>query len=334
LLEITSGKMHDEALWDKKKKFKKGKWKDHKIDPKNQLTSGMYTITRMQHPPDYIVDCFGGRIYTAITSCPSMLRGFLRYKGRPLNFIDIKTSQLTLLNVLFDEEFYNLNSTKYESFRNYFQIISKHAKKHKNSDNEYLGEDREEEDEEEGKTSEVPYDRSFSNIIQKVVENGGISNLCQDEVRRYRYLLDNDIYTWLAGFMNKECEGSSLTFNRDDAKTEMMRIIFTSNKYFEQPAALSKRAFAKEFPTIYNLMRLIKMDDRKNLCAILQRIESFIMLQNVLPRIYHEHPDVYYSTIHDSVATLDEHIHIVQEIMIEEITNYTSFRPKLETKSY
>jgi len=60
-------------------------------------------------------------------------------------------------------------------------------------------------------------------------------------------------------------------------------------------------------------------------------MESYIMLDVVLKRIYRELPDVVAITIHDSIMTgvMTNNVEAVKTILIEEMTNFVGFRPNV-----
>jgi hypothetical protein len=120
-----------------------------------------------------------------------------------------------------------------------------------------------------------------------------------------------------------------MTFNKPKVKTMMFMIFFSSNRYIGQAKAEPKRRFKQVFPYTYEIFRLLKTSDYTALSRILQRIESECIIQNVVPRIAAERPDLPIFTIHDSVVTTVGNEQYVASIIREEIKRLTDLDAKL-----
>ena len=86
------------------------------------------------------------------------------------------------------------------------------------------------------------------------------------------------------------------------------------------------------FPSVFSLFKVIKEIDYKLLPIILQRIESYVMLEIVCKQISIEYPELYFTTLHDSIITTEGNEHIIEEILIREIKHLTGYEPKLGIK--
>jgi len=86
------------------------------------------------------------------------------------------------------------------------------------------------------------------------------------------------------------------------------------------------------FPEVYELFRLIQRFDYKLLPIILQRIESYLLLDQVAKTASNSLGAIPMFTIHDSILTLESHANSVKEIIIEQIKKFTGHKPKVELK--
>lgn len=87
------------------------------------------------------------------------------------------------------------------------------------------------------------------------------------------------------------------------------------------------QVFCQKFPSIARVFAYIKKDNHRNLAIILQRIESFLLLQLVCGRISKERPDVPLFTIHDNIVTTVGNETYVQSIMESELTKVMGAAP-------
>ena len=127
---------------------------------------------------------------------------------------------------------------------------------------------------------------------------------------------------------------------RDETKVQVLRILFARNRMPKDGINRKCRMiFKSKFPTVHKIFSKVRGRERgdkfhsfKRFAILLQRIEAFLMLDVILKRIYKELPGVVAITIHDSVLTgiLTNDINAVREIMVEELTKFTGFRPQIK----
>lgn len=121
----------------------------------------------------------------------------------------------------------------------------------------------------------------------------------------------------------------ALPFDKQKVKSMIFMIFFSHNRYMGQPKAEPKRRFKQFFPSTYEIFRLLKKSDYTALSRILQRLESMIVIQNVVPRVARERPDLPIFTIHDSVVTTEGNEQYIASVMIEEIKKLTGLDAQL-----
>ncbi|MCX7424649.1 MAG: hypothetical protein NTW96_03325 [Planctomycetia bacterium] len=101
---------------------------------------------------------------------------------------------------------------------------------------------------------------------------------------------------------------------RDEAKRRVMVVFFDkpwhSNAVSDVLEAL--------FPTVMETMRRIKRTDYRRLAHLAQRIENAFMFRRIVPRIIQERPDLFITTIHDSILTTVGTEDYIRETMRDE----------------
>jgi hypothetical protein len=117
-------------------------------------------------------------------------------------------------------------------------------------------------------------------------------------------------------------------FNKEKVKPMIFTILYSRNNYIGQPKAKPKKRFKEVLPCTYEVFRLLKLCDHTALSRILQKIESTVMIQNVVPRIANERPDLPVFTIHDSIVTTVGNEDYVARVINEEIKRITGLDAK------
>lgn len=72
------------------------------------------------------------------------------------------------------------------------------------------------------------------------------------------------------------------------------------------------------FPFVMDFLERAKRDDFRRLAHAAQRIESQFIFERVIPRVMAERPDLFVSTIHDSVLTTVGNEGHIRQIMLDE----------------
>jgi hypothetical protein len=181
-----------------------------------------------------------------------------------------------------------------------------------------------------GKVSWMTKDPAFAMLLQTLKVS-----LSQD-VRKYITLvISGQIYEYLMTEFLKQ----DLELNRNDTKRQMLRILFARNRSPKDEINRKARQIFKNcFPTVHRIFSKIrgtekgnKFQNFKRFAILLQTIESYLVLDVILKRIYKELPGTIAITIHDSIMTgvLTNNVSEVNKIMVEELTKFVGFAPKL-----
>lgn len=237
------------------------------------------------------------RFHSNLTSLPEKLREFITYAGEDLVSIDITNSQPYLSIALFNPSFYdNSNSTIPLTL---FTIYS---------------------------CSLLELSAQFfpPPMLQEILQETE-----NQDVKHYVDLVTNGlIYEYLAEEIKDELGIECKT--RKEIKEVIFTVLFTGNQFIGQHEAGPKRVFKDRFPTVYKIFSLIKKEDKTNLPKLLQRIESYIILDRVCKKIAEERPYLPIFTIHDSVITTVGNEGYIEAIMREELTLCIGYKPSLK----
>ena len=84
----------------------------------------------------------------------------------------------------------------------------------------------------------------------------------------------------------------------------------------------------------YTNTQKLKKKDRKGLACLLQRMESFMVIEVICRRIAREKPKLPIFTIHDSIVTTKGNEGYVRNVMEEELEQFVGIKPHLKTKEW
>ncbi len=244
------------------------------------------------------------RLHTNITNLYSPLRNFITYGDLKLVNIDIKNSQPYLSSLLMESEFYDI-SKKSENYLNLNEIY------------QYTP------------PSKFPTltHSSINNIITYIMSEEYSETRTVKGFSEYkRVVKKGKIYEWI---QNEYFIRTGIKIvNRQQLKEIIFIVLFTDNRFIGQKEAFAKRIFKTIFPSTYKLFSLLKKKDKTVLPRLLQTIESYIILNKIVPRIGIERPDMPIFTIHDSIVCPVGNEVYVKAVMQEEFTKMIGYPPK------
>jgi hypothetical protein len=159
----------------------------------------------------------------------------------------------------------------------------------------------------------------------------------KEDVKKYISLvISGQLYEYLMQEFSKE--GMNLT--RSETKIQVLRILFARNRMPKDEVNRKARQIFKDgFPTVHRIFSKVRGSEKgdkfqnfKRFAILLQRIESYLMLDVILKRIYKELPGTIAVTVHDSIMTgiLTNNLDAVKKIMIDEFTFFIGFAPKIQ----
>ncbi len=180
------------------------------------------------------------------------------------------------------------------------------------------------------KASIFTENRAFAMLLQslKVSQN--------EDVKTYISLVVNGTFY---EYLMQAFAAEGLHLDRSETKRQVLRILFARNRTpKDETNRKARQIFKKRFPTVHRIFSKVrgnspgdKFTSFKRFAILLQRMESYLLLDVVLKRIYRELPGTIAITIHDSIMTgiLTNSVADVKRILIEELTNFVGFRPNV-----
>jgi len=301
--------------------------------PDDQRFSATYSIEALSNFDwNMSIDDFGFRFHTTFSNMSSFIRPFIKYKGQNLVSIDIGNCQPYLSLRLLDRSFYELQKKFSEgAFCDLITIYDLYSVK---ECKRIINIKRERERKEESKGDTLMLEDSLQ---------------CSDmqDVNLYRNLvLENKLYDFLK--QEFETRLGKKYAKPKDVKGDVYHLYFSRNEQYGQNYRYynekknrwyvidtrTKVIFNELFPTVYNIFYRIKSGpDKKDytlLAKLLQAIESYLVLKVICKRISIERPDVFFTTIHDSICTTEENEAYVTSVMHEELTKAIGYPPTLK----
>jgi hypothetical protein len=118
--------------------------------------------------------------------------------------------------------------------------------------------------------------------------------------------------------------------SRDKIKDAVFKLIFLNDKKWRSKPSSFKKLFVEVFPNIYGLFVIIKKKNYNSLAILLQRIESYIVIDVICREIAKINPDIPLFTIHDSIATTEECSELVCSIMKDKLKSFIGVSPTLK----
>jgi hypothetical protein len=260
----------------------------NKVPKRNKRLKAEYLIDKLANKRFYYsIDENVGRFHSSLTNLKKEFRNYITYNGQRLVNVDIKNSQPLFSTILFNKDFY---SKKGLFNIHYIPSISNTLSNNIHSLND------------------------ITIMIVKRLEKDG-----NQDIKKYiDFVNSGAFYKEIYNYMYPQQQ-----FDKKVAKVMFFKIYFSKNRSMKGRSKEPKRRFKKFFPSTYEVFRLLKLCDHTALSRILQRIESIIMIQNVIPRIAQERPDLPVFTIHDSVVTTVGNEDYVARVINEETKRIT-----------
>lgn len=248
------------------------------------------------------------RLNSVLTQMKKELRSYLLINNNPVAEVDISGSHLYVLAGILNEDFFTSTTDEFSLYTIYNELYCKLY----NSNS----------------------DKSISSIINTYINNNNILPppfMCgtfEKEIKQYKELFDgNDIYENI----NQVVFYGTKT--RKQVKDGMMNFL-NQNKFRNNIEFISE--IKKHFPYINDFIENIqKLSTHKSCIAILlQRVESYLLLQVGCRELLKQIPDLCYFTIHDSVAVEESKAPKVMEILQRVISEKTGVPIKFKVKQF
>lgn len=275
------------------------------VDPVEQYNQRVNTIARLAgRELNALLDQAGGRLHSTLTNMSSVLRPYVYAKGQgQLVSLDLANSQPFLLNLLLNPAFYDpaLQSpeAKHVSVRGRltWEREWKGIKERKGV---------------KGKDVDI--------MLVKVLHEAD-----QQELDKFRaWTSSGQFYQQLREAMAEMGEEEAeLAATPGSVKELIFLVLFSKNKY----STPGKRAFAKLFPTVDKVVRLLKKGDHTALPRLLQTIEARLLLLRIGYQVAKALPQMPMLTVHDSLVVPLPYADQVQRLMEKELAAQVGVAP-------
>ena len=243
------------------------------------------------HEYNLSVDRTSGRFHSPLTRLKSELRKFVTYNGKKLISLDLKNSQPFLSLVFTDIGLFRKNNVK--------DIISKYNKNFVSIKRDY-------------NNNPIPSPHLIK-LEQTIIESSKSFDMAE-----YREAVSNGRFYEHWAVISGKYGYSIHGLNRDpraEAKEEIFQILFSPNTSISGNEDI--RLFSTLHDTIYDIFRLVKQGNghHNTLACTLQFIESQLIIHGVCKTVAENNPEIPLFTIHDSIATTEEYVDYVQQVM-------------------
>ena len=242
----------------------------------------------------YGVSPSNNRYNTILTSAPKVLRSYLTLNDRGIVEVDMMTSQPYLLSTILNEKFekgteqgYNLK-TIYPSLLSLFELRRK----------------------------------VLSGLGLRIHEFFGCPFL-ENDIELIKYFCDIDFTQDF--YENVVDLGLELNIEttRERVKKTIMNYLFNYNKNYRnnsQVIQILDIKYRGMFELIDSFHTFYKS---KEFALLLQRVESYLVLRNVVPKILIHNNHIPVFTIHDCIITSPQYVEEVRDIMSNTISSIT-----------
>ncbi|UEG49832.1 hypothetical protein LK994_14420 [Ferruginibacter lapsinanis] len=151
-----------------------------------------------------------------------------------------------------------------------------------------------------------------------------------------KHVVNGTFYEYLIPIFEKEGALSSCkTENekRDKVKKIVLTLFFDNdNKVYNRKEGSATQIFKRKFLTISKLFEFIKKENYRNLAIVLQRIESYLILERICKRVNKEKPDLALFTIHDSIITTLGNESYIKSVMEDELRKAIGAAPQFSVE--
>jgi len=271
-------------------------------DPHRQFSASELNINKIAAGDFSLsIDKSVHRLHSTLSNLRSALRNCLTYNGLTLVSIDIKNCQPFLSTHLLNPFFWETKDSKYNKSRLLFinELSKELLLNIFNSTSLY----------------------SFIMLCKRYKRSN------YSDFHKYRKIVnEGTLYEFLT---EKFSELGIHYVDRKSVKAAVFQILFTDNRFLGQKDAQPKRLFKNIFPNVYEIFSLIKRKNKTSLPRLLQRMESYLVLETITKRISEIYPEIPLFTIHDSIITTKGYENEVKEMINFGMIEKIGFAPKL-----
>ncbi len=275
------------------------------------------------------------RLNSSVTNLPKLLRPFLLCNGAPMECVDVSSSQPYILSSVMNVKFFNDCNNGYNLSTIYPELYKILVDKIKDTSITYSD------------NIDILYYSSNTGYTNSFISNVSDSSSfmwcnffstseleCINRYTQspfyldfYSYILDR-YYTY-----TNTPKSAAKKEDRENLKNTMMYVLF-EDKMNHRNNNLQIQKFQTVFPGVDSwINRMHKMIGKQRFSYLLQRAESYLLL-NVICREFNElHPNAPLLTIHDGVFTTSEYVQKLNGYVLRRLLEITGVVAGCKTKT-
>jgi hypothetical protein len=250
------------------------------------------------------------RLNSVFTNLPKVLRGFVICNGKLLHSVDISASQPYLLGKVMDSRFFNDTSNGFNLFSIYKEVYDILL------DNGYL--------------ISVP---SYPNSgMYPFMWSVFFTPKELDSILEYQQIpFLNDYYRYvISKGYDYQLTEQELLEKRNEFKKSTMYILFDDHKG-HRLVNQQVRLFKHVYPGVNKWLELShKVIGNREFSLIMQRCESWLLLNNVCRKFLNQYPNIPLFTIHDGLYTYKEYTPHLSSLILTICSEMVGVEPGLK----
>ena len=255
------------------------------------------------------------RFNSSITNLHRVFKNHLTYNEKQMVQVDIKSSQIYLLASILNYNFFKSNTDKS------FTTLINERNTNKENVIYYM-------------FSPLMHAQFSKSKGRRFQEN--LSSLLRErpidhnEFQKFREApFSEDFYSHL---FELEFHRQPNPLERDSVKSDIMYVLFEGNRNHRKRVQ-GVRLINKYYPFVNKTIEyLIDTVGGRDFAVLLQRLESHLVIDQVVPRFHKECPRAPIFTIHDSIITDEKHSLILEKVMRETLLMETQIEPGLKVE--
>lgn len=269
------------------------------------------------------------RLNSSFSSLPKIIRPFVKCNNRLLSSVDVSSSQPYILASIIKEKFYNLDIENGFNIKTIYPSLYKQLNQNNmsisNCDYNYYSSYS-------GNSNNIIYNTNYSSFNNKNNSHSFmwcpfLNNSEMESISKYSsapfYI---DFYTHLIRKYN-EINDNKLEGNISDLrkklKSNMMYVLFDSNSNHRNANEFI-RVFKSVYPGVNKWLETMMINiGKKELSYLLQRAESYLLLNIVSRDFSISQPNTPIFTLHDGLFTYEENIKYLDGLLKTRLSEIT-----------
>jgi hypothetical protein len=253
------------------------------------------------------------RLNSVFTNLPKVLRGFINCNGKLLYSVDLSASQPYILSKVLDSRFFHDTSNGFNLFTIYKEVYNLLV------DNGYL-------------SSNLSYPNSGKYPFMWSVF---FTPKELDSILEYQQIpFLNDYYTYvISKGVDYQLTEQELLEKRTDFKKATMYILFDDNRG-HRLVNQQVQFFKIVYPGVNKWLELShKVIGNREFSLIMQRCESWLLLNNVCREFLNKYPNIPLFTIHDGLYTYREYTKDLTSLILTVCNEIVGLQPGLKVEN-